>query len=98
MSEIDDWMNPHAVSEFKVTPRRDGTYYVIERKRRQICFGDPGYIESWNTWREFDNKAERDAELERLRKETPWHVRGRQITYVGGRPLPMPDPAEYVDF
>jgi hypothetical protein len=98
MPTDDDWMNPQDTSYiYEKKPRKDGTVYLIERKKRIPVTGNVAFIEQWDTWCEFDSKDERDEELAKLRKSTSWHLRGRSLTYIGGRPIHR-DPTEYMDF
>lgn len=94
----DDWMNPQNKTWYKnERPPKNGTYYVIERKRRIPVTGNVAFLERWETWAEFDSKAKRDVELKRLREETSWILRGRQRTYVRGVEVGY-GPTEYLDF
>lgn len=96
----DDWMNPQRRSfstrDFK---HEDGKFYTIERKRVIPCtwVGD-GPPTEWRVWSEHKTPEERDEALESLRLEHPmWHLRGRQVIYIDGRPHHC-DPFEYKDF
>lgn len=93
----DDWMNPKTSATWTEPRRKEGTVYEIQRKRRVPVTGNVAYIERWETWQEFDSKEKRDKELERLRKETSWHVRGRTAHYIFGQKR-YRDPSEYMDF
>ena len=77
----DDWMNPPRSHHYgsKQTPVKPSTVeYLIERCQRRICFGSPGYIDSWQFWSKHDTAEKRDEELEQLHKQYPaWHLRAR---------------------
>lgn len=67
----DDWMNPHL-------RQQTGIEHTIERCRREITFGTPGYIDRWQWWSSHDSAKERDAALQELHQEHPdWHLRAR---------------------
>lgn len=93
----DDWMNPEQAYSANLRPRKDGTFYLIERKRRIPVTGNVGYLERWDQWAEFDNKDERDEALANLRETTQWVLRGSRATYIGGQILPGSDPRETID-
>lgn len=75
----DDWMNPKSVSWQSPPPPKMGEIeYLIERAKRQICFGSPGSIVQWHFWSKHDTAQKRDEELKRLSDEHPlWHLRAR---------------------
>lgn len=79
----DDWMNPSPTSFsggliFKQPQPSDPTEYLIERMRKTICFGNPGYTTSWDLWRKYETAEERDSALADLRKNHPvWILRSR---------------------
>ena len=93
----DDWMYPQSTVTFTPAPPKDGTFYVIERKRRIPVSGSVSHIERWDTWAQFTDKKERDGELSRLRETTDWHLRGRVRTFLNGVETTR-DPTEYMDF
>lgn len=75
----DTWMNPDMGSFTVSSPVYENkTEYFIERCRRQICYGNPGYIDEWATWSVYDTAKERDEELKKLHVKHPmWHLRAR---------------------
>lgn len=98
MTKIDDtWMNPTTSIGWSPPPPKNGTYYVIERKKHIPVSGNVAFLERWETWQEFQEKDRRDAELKRLRETTSWVLRGRVYTYVNGRQIGH-DPIENMDF
>lgn len=85
--DLDDgWMNPRTSFSFNTTSHADGVFWIISRKRYAPVFGNVPFTETWETWSEFETKAERDAELQRIRSETSWIVRGDKVAYVRGEP------------
>jgi hypothetical protein len=93
----DDWMNPSTSGSYVLKPHPDGTFYLISRKRRIPVTGNVSHIEQWELWREFTDKAERDAELKKLRETTTWVLRADQVIYIGGRAMPGPNPRDLID-
>lgn len=93
----DDWMNPPTSGSWQATRHEDGIFYLISRKRRIPVSGNVSYIERWETWQEFKDKAERDAELERLRETTVWVLRADEVTYLNGCQLPGLNPRDMID-
>ncbi len=84
----DDWMYPKTSTSYVHKPHPDGTFYLISRKKRIPVSGNVSHIEQWDTWKEFPTKAERDAELKKLRSETSWTLRADQVTYLHGTIFP----------
>jgi hypothetical protein len=84
----DDWMNPPRSVAWVSKPHPDGTFYLISRKKRIPVSGNASHIEQWDTWKEFGDKAERDAELKKLRDTTTWVLRADQVVYIAGRQMP----------
>jgi hypothetical protein len=73
----DDWMNPKPMT-WETPKVDDKDEFLIERARKVVCFGNPGYIIEWDFWSKHDTKAERDAALVKLSEEHPmWHLRAR---------------------
>lgn len=95
-TDEDTWMNPQTSISWQAPPKKDGTYYAIERKKRIPVSGNVAFLEQWDTWQEFDDKNKRDAELARLRETTSWLLRGRTYNYVNGQII-GPDPFEHMD-
>lgn len=93
----DDWMNPPRSVAWTHKPHPDGTFYLISRKKRIPVSGNVSHIEQWETWKEFADKAERDAELSRLRDTTLWTLRADQVTYFRGEVLPGSNPRDMMD-
>lgn len=77
----DDWMNPSMSGGTSWSPPKaeNKDEFIIERARKQICFGNPGYIVEWDQWGiSYDTAAERDAAINKLSEEHPmWHLRAR---------------------
>ena len=89
MSEMEDsWMNPQTSFGTSALQHEDGVFWQVSRKRRTVVSGPTGYIETWEMWAEFRDKAERDAELKRLRETTSWTLRGDKAIYIGGQRQP----------
>ena len=93
----DDWMHPKTSYAYVVKDHPDGTFYLISRKKRIPVTGNVAFLEQWDTWREFDDRAKRDAELKRLRETTEWTLRADQATYIGGRMMPGSNPRDMLD-
>lgn len=79
MSDIDltdDWMNPPPSRQWVHKKPENKTVYIIERAKREICFGDPGYIVRWEEWSRHETAAERDSVLASLARDHPaWQLR-----------------------
>lgn len=75
----DDWMHPSKSTAYVLKPAVKGKIdYLIERQRRVVCFGNPGYVLEWDLWRSFDTAKQRDEEFDKLRKEHPsWVLKKR---------------------
>lgn len=98
MRKIEDsWMNPHTSISYTTPPPKNGTFYVIERKKRVPVSGNVAFLERWGTWEEYKSKEDRDAELARLRETTSWVLRGRVYSYVNGQHIGS-EPTENMDF
>ncbi|HEU4345778.1 MAG TPA: hypothetical protein VFU31_29870 [Candidatus Binatia bacterium] len=93
----DDWMYPQTSYVWTSKPHADGTFYLISRKRRIPVSGNVSHIEEWETWKEFSDKVERDAELKRLRDETTWVLRADQVIYMGGKIMHGSNPRDLID-
>lgn len=94
----DDWMHPNRSIAFTMPPPKNGTFHQIQRKRAIPVTGNVSHIYSWDVYREFETKDERDAELAKLRKDHPsWHLRARSLTYFNGQIIGGHDPFEYRD-
>lgn len=94
----DDWMHPktsHAWTAPK--PHADGTFFLISRKKRIPVFGNVPFLGQWETWMEFTNKADRDAELKTLRETTDWTLRADQVIYMRGEVLPGSNRRDIID-
>ncbi len=73
----DDWWDKtNDTTIFQQSQPENKMEYLIERAEKQVCFGNPGYIQNWRFWASFDTAAKRDEELKRLRGEHPaWRLR-----------------------
>ena len=93
----DTWMNPTTSLSYTSPPPKNGSYYLIQRKRAIPVTGNVGRIYQWDTCAEFDNEADRDASLKKLRDQNPeWHLRARSAFYINGVNHTS-DPTEYMD-
>ena len=73
----DDWMNPKSYS-WTPPKRENKMVYAIERARKRIVSGNPGFILDWEAWANYGAAAERDEALVKLRTEHPmWKLRER---------------------
>lgn len=97
MKTPDDWMNPPTNYAWTEPRHADGIFYLISRKKRTPVSGNVSYIEQWDTWKEFTDKAERDSELKRLRSETDWVLRADRRSYMGGMEVPGSNPRDTID-
>jgi hypothetical protein len=95
--ENDDWMHPKTSFSWSPPPPKNGTFFVIERKKATPVSGNVSSIHTWDEWQSFDKKDDRDTELKRLRETTTWHLRARTYTYVNGKLMGGHDPFEYRD-
>lgn len=94
MSHVDDdWMNPRTSVSYEMPKPKEE--WLIQRERTIVCtwVGD-GPPREWRTWRAFDDRKERDAELKRLRKDTSWHLRPAYKPLYG--PIRVEDEEAYL--
>lgn len=82
MDHTDDWMNPTPHLGWQGPPQRKP--FIIERAKKSICFGDPGYVIEWHLWADYDTREARDAALTAILQNHPlWKLRARQLDPLG---------------
>lgn len=76
----DSWMHPYASSVAWESPKYENkTEFFIERCKRLICHGTPGFVDNWTTWAIYPTEKERDEAMAELTAEHPmWHLRPTQ--------------------
>lgn len=59
-------------TSFYIHNERDKKPWSIQKERRRICFGIPGYIDEWTSWGDYDTREEAEKELAKIHRIDPF--------------------------